>query len=147
MSSNVAPYKVWSVGAVVCGLAALAMWWHAQVSEQPHPSPAPSGGRETSAAGVNEPTTQPTQIHEWRTPETPVTSGEHSTAPSVPAQPAAEGLTAQTGYWNDPSVEASMREEPPLPPLPPAARPQRPAIDPPESEWHRLRRREDAIAY
>lgn len=50
----------------------------------------------------------------------------------TPGQLSKRVATAQMGYWLDPSLDASMKREPPLPPLPPEARPKRPAIDPPE---------------
>ena len=49
--------------------------------------------------------------------------------------------------WDDPSLDPAMKRQPPTPILPPSARPEEPAIEPPEPEWRRLRRQEEAIAY
>jgi hypothetical protein len=75
-----------------------------------------------------------------------VTIRESLPSPSDPDVSAPEVMHG-VGYWDDPSLPASMKREPPAPRIPPEARPKRPAIDPPQAEWRRLRQDDEAIAY
>ena len=62
--------------------------------------------------------------------------------------PLAEPVRAQQARdWDDPSLDPSMKREPPTPTLPPEARPQQPAIEPSQADWRRLRREDDAVVY
>lgn len=70
--------------------------------------------------------------------------------PSDPLSPTplAEPVRAQQARdWDDPSLDPSMKREPPTPILPPEARPKQPAIEPSQAEWRRMRREDDAVVY
>ena len=70
--------------------------------------------------------------------------------PSAPLSltPLAEPVRAQqAGDWDDPSLDPSMKREPPTPILPPEAQPKQPAIEPSQAEWRRMRREDDAVVY
>ena len=62
--------------------------------------------------------------------------------------PLAEPVRAQQARdWDDPSLDPSMKREPPTPTLPPEARPTQPAIEPSQAEWRRMRREDAAVVY
>jgi hypothetical protein len=77
------------------------------------------------------------------TPATPTTGTDvNHTQPQTSA-----GVSR---YWSDPSLDPDVLKRAYAPvsePLPPEARPKSPAIHPPEREWRRLKRKEEALAY
>ena len=79
----------------------------------------------------------------------PLSERVNTTQAGLPAAPQRtnSASAAQTGDWDDPSLDPSMKREPPAPILPPEARPTRPAIEPSQAEWRRLHRNDDALAY
>lgn len=72
---------------------------------------------------------------------------------AVAEQPSLLGSDAGSQpYWRDPSVDPKALERafapaPPVSSLPPEARPTTPAINPPEREWRRVQRNDQAVAY
>ncbi len=80
------------------------------------------------------------------TPVIPRTGGPsaHPASTTVPTSPPQSAIP-----WKDPSIDPKVLEKafaPPLP-LPPEARPKPSAIIPPEREWRRIQRQDDAVAY
>jgi hypothetical protein len=81
---------------------------------------------------------------------TPAPATQPRTTLQQDTPPPDRELLSGQPYWADPSIDPKVLERAyakPEGPLPQAARPTSPAIHPPDREWRRARREDQAVPY